>query len=458
MKEKKIPRVMLAAMKSGSGKTVLTCTLLEALKRRQLRLKAFKCGPDFIDPMFHKKILGVSSYHLDGFFLEEKPLRELFVKNGEGADLAVLEGVMGLYDGLGGIQEKASSYQVAETLQVPIILVVDLHGMGRTLLSLLSGILSYDRAGLIKGIILNRTTEAFYHSLKPMIEAELSISVLGYYPIQKNLKLESRYLGLKLPHEKADILKQIRLAAEVLENTVDVEGILRIAAESDPVYWQEPQKMAGGASVRIGVARDEAFCFYYEENLNCLRALGAELVPFSPLYEKKLPENISGLLLGGGYPELYGAQLAANHTMKMAIRDAIASGMPSIAECGGFLYLHEALQDEKGQSHPMCGVIAGNCKNQGHLVRFGYITIEEIENAFLPKGMQIKGHEFHYYDSTANGTDCIARKPVGKREWNCIHSGANHWWGFPHLYYPSCPEYAEHFVKMAEQFQRIQRG
>ena len=186
--------------------------------------------------------------------------------------------------------------------------------------------------------------------------------------------------------------------------------------------------------------------------------MGAELVPFSPLYEKKLPENISGLLLGGGYPELYGAQLAANHTMKMAIRDAIASGMPSIAECGGFLYLHETLQDEKGQSHQMCGVIAGSCKNQGHLVRFGYITIEEIENAFLPKGMQIKGHEFHYYDSTANGTDCIARKPVGKREWNCIHSGANHWWGFPHLYYPSCPEYAEHFVKVAGQFQRIQRG
>ncbi|MCH5272546.1 MAG: cobyrinate a,c-diamide synthase [Lachnospiraceae bacterium] len=458
MAEKKMPRVMIAALKSGSGKTLFTCMLLEALKQRGLNPAAFKCGPDYIDPMFHKKVIGVPSYNLDAFFSESRDLKSSFAENSGGAGIAVLEGVMGVFDGLGGIKEEGSSYQIAGILGVPIVLVIDVHGMGRTVLSVLAGVLRYDAKKLIRGIILNRTTRSFYETLKPVIEEELSIAVLGYYPVRKNLCLESRHLGLKMPDEVRNIKEQMRQAAAELEASVDVEAVAALAADAAAVSYAPWQRTNTAPAVKIAVAMDEAFCFYYEDNLRLLKEAGAQTVFFSPLRDTALPKDVDGLLLGGGYPELYAKELAGNEAMKKAVREAIENGMPSVAECGGFLYLHEELEDAQGNPHAMCGVVRGRCYNTGKPVRFGYITVEETGEKVWGKGGELRGHEFHYYDSTVNGEDCIARKPVGKKEWACVHEKDNCWWGFPHLYYPSCPGFAVHFIQKAMEFHQRRTG
>lgn len=465
-------RIMIAAPKSGSGKTMITCALLKALKNRGEQVVSYKCGPDYIDPMFHREMIGIPSKNLDTFFTGETKTRELFLCDRKGEECAVIEGVMGLFDGLGGICEEGSSYHLAKVTKTPIVLVIDAKGMGRSLLALLSGFLAYDTEYLIKGVILNRMSKCYYDTIKPLLEAELRICVLGYFPEQRELCVESRHLGLTLPGEVADIKDKVQAAAAALEETVSIAELLKIAegaAELESVAV-EPGELRGAACAAatesvhpvvsesakvhpvIAVARDAAFCFYYEDNLRLLETYGAKLVYFSPLHDAGLPDGCNGILLGGGYPELYTEKLAANVSMLGAIRETIASGVPSVAECGGFMYLHETLIDDRRIPHSMVGAIPGGCKNTGKLVRFGYIEVEEKTDYFLPEGEKIKGHEFHYFDSTENGSDCVAKKPVTGKTYDCVNAGENHWWGFPHLYYPSNPEFARRFVKKAAAF------
>lgn len=474
--------VVLAAPKSGSGKTLITCALIEALKEAGVNVYAFKCGPDYIDPMFHRTILGVPGGNLDTYFTGEAKTKELFIEETPEDAFAVVEGVMGLYDGLGGILEEGSTYHLAKSVSLPVILVIDAHGMGRTILPLIQGLLSYDRAGIIKGVILNRVTKMFYASLKELIESELSIEVLGYFTEQKELHLESRHLGLKLPEEKRDLKEQVCRRAASLKETVSLERILAIGGagekdaasqrdddnkdkvtsqradiyENDMVFQRTDTKENDSyeKKLRLAIAKDEAFCFYYQENLKLLSKMGFELVPFSPLHDKKLPEHISGLLLGGGYPELFAKELSENESMKTAIREAIRGGLPSLAECGGFLYLHKSLKDMEGRQYSMAGIIDADADYRGKLVRFGYVELTEKESHFLPEKEGIRGHEFHYFDSTENGTDCVAKKPTGNRSWECVWEGENHWWGFPHLYYPSNPSFVEHFYRQAGVYQQ----
>ncbi len=476
--KKKIRRVMIAAPKSGSGKTTITCGLLQIFKEDGEDISSCKCGPDYIDPMFHRQVLGVPSRNLDTFFTGEEGTRELFLKDRREGELVVMEGVMGLYDGLGGIREEGSSYHLAKVTQTPIILVVDAKGMGRSVIPLIAGFLAYDKAHLIRGVIFNRMSAAYYEILKPLAEEELGIAVLGYFPENKDLQIASRHLGLCMPGELENLQGQIRMTAEKLRETVDIVKLLQIAEEAEPLdvemttaafqtkkeCCEETVERPGSTEdseamrLRIAVARDEAFCFYYEENLQLLEQAGAEPVYFSPLHDNTLPENIHGLLLGGGYPELYAGQLSENDTMRTAIREAVEDGLPTVAECGGFLYLHATLTDREGHSYPMAGVLPGKCFDTGHLVRFGYIELEENSGHFLPSGSRIRAHEFHYYDSEDNGADCIATKPATGRNYPCIHVGENHWYGFPHLYYPSCPAFAEHFVEKAERYKKCRKG
>ena len=451
--EKKIRRIMIAAPKSGSGKTTITCALLQILKERGENVSSCKCGPDYIDPMFHRQVLGVPARNLDTFFTGEAQTRKLFLRDRSDGELVVMEGVMGLYDGLGGIREEGSSYHLAKVTQTPIILVVDAKGMGKSVIPLIAGFLAYDEAHLIKGVILNRMSAAYYEILKPIAEQELGITVLGFFPENKTLQIASRHLGLLLPNELEDLRGQIQIAAQKLKETVDILGLLQIAENLEPlaadICEREKQPVE---KTRIAVARDEAFCFYYEENLRMLAQAGAELVFFSPIHDTALPEDIHGLLLGGGYPEIYAKQLSENVSMRTAVREAVLNGIPTVAECGGFLYLHTMLTDREGRSYPMAGVLPGKCFDTGKLVRFGYIELEEKSGHFLPQGSRIRGHEFHYYDSEDNGADCTAYKPTTGRNYACIHAGENHWYGFSHLYYPSCPEFAEKFVEKAGKF------
>lgn len=450
----KLNRIMIAAPGSGSGKTLLTCALLKTCKDMGQKVVSYKCGPDYIDPMFHQKVLGIPSKNLDTFFTGEEETKRLFLKNRTEEEFAVLEGVMGLYDGLGGIREEGSSYHLAGVTKTPIILVVDAKGMGRSVIPLIAGFLTYDKQQLIKGVILNRITKSFYGTIKPLIEEKLHISVLGYFPEDKQFHMGSRHLGLVMPDEQNNIRQQLQTASEQFKKSVSVDKIMQIAQEAEKI---EGSMQIPGVSIDlpkekrpvIAVAKDESFCFYYEDNLVMLQEYGAIIEFFSPLRDKKLPDGCSGLLLGGGYPELYAEQLSGNKTMRSAIRQAIENGMPVVAECGGFMYLHSFIRNKEGKAYAMVGTIPAECRDKGKTVRFGYIEIAERQSCFLPEGERIKGHEFHYFDSENNGSDCLAIKPVTAKSYPCVITGENHWMGFPHLYYPSNPLFAKSFVEKA---------
>ncbi len=458
----KIKRVMIAAPKSGSGKTVVTCALLQALKDCGLKVISYKCGPDYIDPMFHEKVIDVPSKNLDTFFTDGETTRKLFIDSAKKIDFAVFEGVMGLYDGLGGVREDGSSYHLAEVTKTPIVLVVDAKGMGRSVIPLISGFLNYDRKHLIQGIILNRMSKGYYETLKPLIEEELKIPLIGFLPEKEELHIESRHLGLFLPDEVSNIKEKLQVASELFSKTVSIECIKEIAESAEELESNETamkETVIEGVAVRdsrptIAVAKDEAFCFYYADNIRLLEEYGAKIIYFSPLRDEKLQEECHALLFGGGYPELYAEQLSSNTNMRETVRNAVENGMPIVAECGGFMYLHTFLKDKEGLCYDMAGVIPATCFYTGKLVRFGYIELREKQKHFLLNGEGIKGHEFHYYDSTYNGTDVMAVKPVTGKEYSCIIENKAQWMGFPHLYYPSNPAFARAFVDKAKKYQK----
>lgn len=456
----KLKRLMFAAPKSGSGKTMITCAFLQILKEMGTDVVSYKCGPDYIDPMFHEKVLGIPSKNLDTFFTGAEETKALFLKGRTSEQMAVLEGVMGLFDGLGGIREEGSSYHLAKVTRTPIILVIDAKGMGYSVLPLISGFLSYDTEHLIKGVILNRMSKSYYGTMKGLIEENLHIPVVGYVPDQKAFTLESRHLGLKLPGEVQDLKEKIKLSADELKKTLEVERLMQIAEGAEELEAEQKKFSHPWQGERpvIAVAKDEAFCFYYEDNLRLLEECGAKLTYFSPLHDEKIPEGCQGMLLGGGYPELYAEALSANTSMRTSIREAIQNGLPSVAECGGFMYLHRELTDGGGKTYEMAGVIPETCQYMGKLVRFGYIEIEERVPGFLPEQEKIKGHEFHYFDSSDNGTSCLATKPVTGKQYGCVMAGENHWWGFPHLYYPSNPAFAMHFVEKARAYKMTDKN
>ena len=482
-----IPRLMIAAPGSGSGKTLITCGLLRLLQRKNLRPAAFKCGPDYIDPMFHRQVLGIPSRNLDTFFspadsdnsanTAPATLARAVVKNK--ADIAVIEGVMGYFDGTGPSGMDASSFDLAQQTDTPVILILNAKGMSRSVVPLLRGFADYEKEDRkIRGAILNRISAGMFPIMKKWIEEDTDLRVIGYLPQDDSLSWGSRHLGLLQPGEVTDLQGQINHLADTLEKTIDMEALLDLAGTAPAILLpsgksQKKDDMAPVSPVpRIAVARDEAFSFYYEDNLEMLQECGAELVFFSPVRDRKLPAA-DGLLLGGGYPELHAQALARNEEMKAQIRECAAQGMPILAECGGFMYLQENLVPavrEAGKAGPdqegfkMCGLLPGTCRMTDKLVRFGYIELEKkdgenseaesFEAGYLKDGHRIRGHEFHYFDSTDNGAACTARKPGGRRSWDCMVVQDNIMAGFPHLYYRSDPAFAEAFVEKCRQYSR----
>ena len=447
------PRVMIAAPRSGSGKTLITCLVLKSLLREKLRISSFKCGPDYIDPMFHKRVLGIPSKNLDTFFTDVKKTRKLFMENASKSDISVIEGAMGLYDGIGGTSEKASAYDVARALHCPIIMVCDVKGMGgMSLTAQIRGFLDYDRDRLISAIILNGINIGSYEHVSKHIERELNIPVIGYIPFNKDLKFDSRHLGLIMPDEINNLNVTLELAAARFRQTVDFTKILEIADMAIDVEWERLRhQISQEPPVNIAIASDEAFRFYYEDNLDILRDFGANLVPFSPIHDEKLPDDVHGILLYGGYPEIYAKELSENVSMRQSILAAVNSGMPSIAECGGFMYLGASIEAQDGIAYPMVGAVNTKFYNRGKLVRFGYMSVTEKSTSFLGNGKAIRGHEFHYYTCNENGEDCIAYKPIRGKTWDCIFVGDNNWWGWPHLYYSSCATYAANFIRKCKR-------
>ena len=446
---------LLAAPRSGSGKTTMTCALLMALKRRGCAPCAFKSGPDYIDPMFHRAVLGVESRNLDLFFSAPETVRTLYAKGAAGHGAAVCEGAMGFYDGLGGVSDRASAWHLADTLGLPVLLVAEPKGQSLTLAAELNGLVNFRTPSHIAGILLNNCTARMHALLAPMLEEETGLPVLGFLPKLPEAVIGSRHLGLYTAAEVENLQQKLALLADAVEEHIDWPRLLALCEKEPPVLPVQPETPP--ARVRIAVAQDEAFCFTYAETLEAFRDAGAEVVFFSPLRDTALPENIGGLYLPGGYPELYARPLSENKTMRDAIRDAVNGGLPTVAECGGFLYLGQTLEDASGTAWPMAGVLPGKGVKVGRLVRFGYADMTaKADSLLFHAGEHLYIHEFHHWDSTDNGSGFSVWKSE-KVQWECGFTSMSLYAGFPHLYWAGTP-LPRRFVSGAKFYQRQKRN
>lgn len=459
----KIPRILLAAGASGSGKTLITCGLLQALVNRKLTVASYKCGPDYIDPMFHSRVIGTRSRNLDTFFTGAKVTNYLLSRSSMDCDIAVMEGVMGYYDGVGGTSSKASAYNLAETTDTPVILIVNSKGMSVSLAAYIKGFLDFKENSHIAGVIFNQMSPMLYPRMKTLVEESLGITVFGYVPKVEDCVIESRHLGLVLPEEIPELKEKLKKLADILEKTLDIDGILQLAKkapeiseitkealseEKEAFSFSLPQK------VKLAVASDEAFCFFYEDNFQLLKEMNAELVFFSPLHDKSLPKDLDGILFYGGYPELYGEALEKNESMKEEILEKLSNGLPCMAECGGFMYLHEEMEDMEGNVRKMVGTITGKVFRTNKLSRFGYVALQQKQPVFEETGLgEIPAHEFHYFDSENCGKAFFAKKPMSSRTWQCLHGSERMLAGFPHLYYYGNPNVAKAFLLQCYNYQ-----
>ena len=455
---------------------------MAAYQAQNKKVSSCKCGPDYIDPMFHKEVLGVDSKNLDLFFSSEDELRKEYAKHAADAELVITEGVMGYYDGMRLDSVTASSYDVARTLDIPAVLILPCKGAALSLCAVVSGIVSFQKDSNIQGIILNRVSKMLYPRLKKMLEDHLKsegydIPVLGYIPQDEAFCLESRHLGLVTPQEICHLKEQMTKAGNIVTETVDLDRLYQIAQgeqkANSPEKGQIKQNMRNGQSrepfqcdmekykssddgkVRVGVAKDAAFCFYYKENLEILEQLGAELCYFSPVNDVQLPEGSDGIYLGGGYPETYRRELAENVSMKESICEAAKAGKPIIAECGGFMYVCNHLVETDDSSMEMLGLIDTDVHMTKRLsMQFGYVTLNALcDTAFFKKNTNIRAYEFHYSKADKRGDSCEIKKYSGKC-WNGLYVKENIMAGYPHFYFHNCREVAERFVDMAEKISK----
>lgn len=457
-------RIMIAGTGSGCGKTTIVCGLCQCIKDLGLTPSALKCGPDYIDARFHSRVLKMRTGNLDSWFCDKATIRTLLAKKENASDIAVIEGVMGYYDGA-GYTTKGSSCEIAQITDTPVILIVNCRGISNSVGAVLKGFVSFQEKTQIRGVIFNQMSEKLYPQAKKAAQA-LGLIPLGYLPYRKDNELESRHLGLVTADEVGHFKEKIDSIAAQMKKSLDLEGILALAQTAEPVentvgnpHSEKPEETAYKQNagkpekLRIGVAKDAAFCFLYEDNLEYLRAHGCEPVFFSPLTDKRLPDGIAGLLLYGGYPELHAKELSENESMRKDIREKIQHGLPCIAECGGFLYLHETLETPKKVSYPMAGVIAGNGYGTGRLCRFGYMTLTAKKDTMLAaKGQAFKAHEFHYWNSSNIGADY----EIAKASDGSVAAGGygtdTLYAGFPHIYFHGSRTAADRFIKTCRSY------
>jgi len=398
---RQIPRLVIGGATSGVGKTTVSIGLMAALRRRGLTVQPFKVGPDYIDPGYHGIAAGRPSRNLDAWMLPKPVVLELFARASGTADLAVIEGVMGLFDGVSGRDETGSTAEVAKLLGAPVILVLDVSRTARSAAAMALGYARLDPGLQVAGIVLNRVGGARHRDwTRDAVEELTGLPVLGAIPERPGLELPERHLGLIPISEGLALDRFLEQVVPGIEAHVDLGRLLALASQAPPVPVA-PASLFGGQDpiarrVRIGVAQDQAFSFYYADSLDLLVAAGAELVPFSPIHDPALPERVQGLYLGGGFPELFGEQLAANHGLRREIREAARNGMPIYAECGGLMYLADSIVDFDGRAFPMVGAVPGRTVMARGQLRIGYVEVEPIRETILAgPGMRLRGHEFH---------------------------------------------------------------
>ena len=440
------PRLLLGGTGSGCGKTTVASALLRALQRRGTDLRAFKCGPDYIDPMFHTAVLGLPSRNLDLFFTDETAVRAQLFRHIPAGAVGVIEGVMGFYDGVSGTTDTASAAHLARATRTPAVLIVRPKGQSLSLAAQISGFRDF-ASNTLAGVILNGISAGMYPFYREIVE-KTGLKAYGYLPHVAASEIPDRHLGLVTAAEIDRLTEKLDRLADAAEAGLDLDGLLALAATAPALAdAAAPLTPVTDAGPRIAVARDRAFCFYYEDNFDVLRALGAQLVFFSPLTDRRLPDGTDGLYLGGGYPELYAGALSQNTALRAEIRTRVAAGLPTLAECGGFLYLHEALEGADGTAHPMAGITPGTARLTGKLQQFGYVTLTAQRDTMLARrGESIRAHEFHYAASQDAGDAFAAVKPNG-RQWPCVHGSDTLYAGYPHLYFRANPAFAPRFVQ-----------
>ncbi|MSQ09435.1 MAG: cobyrinate a,c-diamide synthase [Dehalococcoidia bacterium] len=446
-----IPRIVIAAPSSGAGKTTITAGLIGALRRRGLRVQPFKCGPDFIDPSHLARAAGRPARNLDTWMCEPDTVQQLFAHACRDADIAIIEGVMGLFDGRSGEGEAGSTAQIAKLLGAPVVLVQDIAKVARSAAAVTLGFQQFDPDLHLAGVILNRSgSQRHCEIIAPEVTRVTGLPVLGAIPRSEAMQMPERHLGLVPDAEVSLSNQQLDIIVDLLEQNCDIDAILALAQTTGPLVVPEGGPFSSelaAKTVRIAVAQDAAFSFYYQDNLDLLEHCGAELVPFSPLTDPALPAGTQGLYLGGGFPEVYAGQLAANRALKRELIEIIDDGLPTLAECGGFIYLTESLTDLNGQSHSMCGILPGivHMRNRPTLA---YLTVKPFKDTLLlPKGETVRAHEFHYsvratLIAFAAAAFAIKERPgevEGHAERNLLAS-------YLHIHFAARPDLAPRFV------------
>ena len=450
-----LPRFLVAGASSGVGKTTVTIGLLNFLKRKGLNVQPFKTGPDYIDPAFHTFVTGNSSRNLDSWLLEEDRVRYLFHKNSKGKDISVIEGVMGLFDGHSVYRDIGSSAHVAKITKSPVILIIDGSGISTSSAAMVHGYSTFDKELKISGVIINNVSgEIHYEMLKQAIEKFTGVKCYGYLLKNSDINLSSRHLGLVPSVEVKELKEKIEKITDMMEKTIDIDGIIEIAGQAQDISYQKPEKIKKLVSnVRIGLAYDKAFNFYYSDNLEVLEEMGAELVRFSPIFDKKLPDNLDGLYIGGGFPEIFAEKLSKNLTMIEDIKMFIEENGPVYAECGGLMYMCKSIIDLEGKEYSMVGIFDNVSEMTKRLQRFGYIDVTINDKTILSEGLiNFRAHEFHRSKISQMESDNlkyeIEKTRFGREKinWKCGYAYKNFLGGYAHVHFYNNLEIAINFL------------
>lgn len=448
--------LLIAGTASGVGKTTVTLALLAAMRRRGLIVQTFKGGPDFLDTGHHTRIANRIARNVDTWMLSTEANEDVLRQASQGADAILVEGMMGLFDGKDGATEAGSSAEIAKLLRLPVVLILDAGKSARSIAAVVLGFERFDPQLPLAGVILNRVgSERHYNMLKAAIDSVCDTPVLGWLPNAAEIRIQERHLGLHSAAE-ADAETTEKLIGDLgllAEEHLDLEHLFSLECNIDLQSEFRPPQSSKEPSLRIGVARDQAFSFYYEDNLDLLRQHGAVIVPFSPLVDVSLPTDLDALYLGGGYPELHAPQLSANETMIASIQQFATSGLPIYAECGGMIYLSRQLITSDKTSHQMAGILPFAVETTPRLVQFGYVTVEFTRDCLLgARGTEVRGHSFHYsHIVSGDGTQTSYRVQYslsGKEEVEGYNVG-NILASYIHLHFRANPSVAQHFIELA---------
>lgn len=455
-------RIVIAGTGSGVGKTTITIGLMGALKRRGLYVQGFKCGPDYIDPTYHTAVTGRTSRNLDTWMLSHDTMREIFLRGSEGADISVIEGVMGLYDGKSPLANTGSTAEIAMLLDSPVILIVNAQSMARSAAAVVLGYQKLDERVRIAAVIVNKCgSQGHYQLVKSAIEQECNIPVIGWLGRDEQLEIPERHLGLIPAIERGELTPFLEHAADLIEKGIDLEAVVSLAEGAGELAWPVTRLFAAtskpGDGPGIAVARDAAFNFYYPENLELLEQKGAKLLYFSPLAGEKVPADADGLYIGGGFPEEFAAELAAHEPVKADLKTRIGEGLPVFAECGGYMYLTRSITDREGARHEMVGVIPAEVKMQNKLAALGYREARALGDCILMERDEIiRGHEFHYSTLTAERDDypyvyeTKGLRGAGREGYFTENIMA----GYTHVHFASNPKAADRFIAGCGNYRR----